>query len=75
MIKRMTRPIRGFKAFWSAATTIAGIEIMHVIRKASRAPRGSEAWRSRSTASKDSPVHRSRTAPSALETNPPAELP
>jgi putative transposase len=23
----------GFKAFWSAAVTLAGIEIMHMIRK------------------------------------------
>ncbi len=29
----MTRPMLGFKSFWSAATTIAGIEIMHMIRK------------------------------------------
>ena len=32
-VKRMTRPMLGFKNFWSAATTIAGIEIMHMIRK------------------------------------------
>ncbi len=32
-IKRMTRPMLGFKSLWSAATTIAGIEIMHRIRK------------------------------------------
>ncbi len=32
-IKRMTRPMPGFKSFWSAETTIAGIEIMHRIRK------------------------------------------
>ena len=32
-IKRMTRPMLGFKSFWSAAITIAGIEIMHMIRK------------------------------------------
>jgi transposase-like protein len=29
----MARAILGFKAFWSAAITIAGIEIMHMIRK------------------------------------------
>ena len=28
----MTRPMLGFKSFWSAAITIAGIEIMHMIR-------------------------------------------
>jgi len=32
-IKRLTRPMLGFKSFWSAAITIAGIEIMHRIRK------------------------------------------
>ena len=32
-IKRATRPMLGFKRFWSAAITIAGIEIMHMIRK------------------------------------------
>jgi putative transposase len=32
-IKRRVRAILGFKAFWSAAITIAGIEIMHMIRK------------------------------------------
>ena len=31
-IKRMTRPMRGFKSFWSAAITLAGIELMHMIR-------------------------------------------
>jgi putative transposase len=31
VIKRMV--IAMFKAFWSAAVTIAGIEIMHMIRK------------------------------------------
>ena len=33
VVKRMTRPMLGFKKFWSAAITIAGIEIMHMIRK------------------------------------------
>ena len=32
-IKRMVGAMLGFKAFWSAAITIAGIEIMHMIRK------------------------------------------
>jgi transposase-like protein len=32
-IKRMVRAMLGFKAFWSAAITVAGIEIMHMIRK------------------------------------------
>src|ERR1700733_718819 len=32
-IKRRVRAMLEFKAFWSAAITIAGIEIMHMIRK------------------------------------------
>jgi putative transposase len=32
-IKRLVRPMMGFKAFWSAAVTLAGIEMMHMIRK------------------------------------------
>ena len=32
-IKRQTRPILGFKSFWSAAVTLVGIELMHMIRK------------------------------------------
>ena len=32
-IKRITRPMMGFKAFNSAAATIAGIEAVHMIRK------------------------------------------
>jgi hypothetical protein len=32
-IKQMIKAMSGFEAFWSAATTIAGIEIMHMIRK------------------------------------------
>ena len=32
-IKRMVRAMLGLKAFWSAAITITGIEIMHMIRK------------------------------------------
>ena len=28
-----TRPLLGFKSFWSAAITLAGIELMHMIRK------------------------------------------
>jgi putative transposase len=32
-IKRQTRPILGFKSFWSAAVTLTGIELMHMIRK------------------------------------------
>ena len=32
-VKRLTRPTLGFKSFWSARCTIAGIETMHAIRK------------------------------------------
>ena len=32
-IKRMTRPMLGFKSFRSAASVLAGIELMHMIRK------------------------------------------
>ena len=32
-IKRQVRPMMGFKSFWSAAVTLAGVELMHMIRK------------------------------------------
>jgi transposase-like protein len=32
-IKQLVRPMLGFKSFWSAAVTLAGIELMHMIRK------------------------------------------
>jgi putative transposase len=32
-VKRRTRPMLGFKSFWSAARIIAGIETMHMIKK------------------------------------------
>ena len=32
-IKRITRPMKGFKAFLSAAATLGGIEVAHMIRK------------------------------------------
>ena len=32
-IKRQIRPMLGFKSFWSAAVTLAGVELMHMIRK------------------------------------------
>ncbi len=32
-IKRITRPMLGFKSFWSARITIAGFETMHMIKK------------------------------------------
>jgi putative transposase len=32
-IKRKVRPMMGFKSFWSASVTLAGIELMQMIRK------------------------------------------
>jgi putative transposase len=32
-IKRITRPMLGFKSFHSASATLAGIEVAHMIRK------------------------------------------
>jgi putative transposase len=32
-IKRITKPMQGFKAFASAQATLAGIELVHMIRK------------------------------------------
>jgi putative transposase len=32
-IKRKARPTMGFKSFWSASMTLAGIDLMHMIRK------------------------------------------
>jgi putative transposase len=32
-VKRIVRPMLGFKSFWAARCTIAGIEVMHAIRK------------------------------------------
>ena len=43
-IKRITRPMMGFKAFHSAAATLAGIETAHMIRKGQIAANGSTAF-------------------------------
>ena len=32
-IKKITQPVMGFKAFYSASATLAGIETAHMIRK------------------------------------------
>ncbi len=32
-IKRLTRPMLGFQSFWAAQNTLAGIEVMHMIKK------------------------------------------
>jgi len=39
-IKRITRPMLGFKAFHSAAATLAGIEVAHMIRKGQLGQKG-----------------------------------
>ena len=39
-IKRQIRPMLGFKSFWSAAVTLAGVELMHMIRKGQLLRRG-----------------------------------
>ena len=43
-IKRITTPMMGFKAFCSAATTIAGIETTHMIRKGQIPANGASAF-------------------------------
>ena len=32
-VKRLRRPMLGFHSFWAAQSTLAGIEVMHMIRK------------------------------------------
>jgi len=32
-IKRITRPMLGFKSFWSVPATLAGIELWHMLKK------------------------------------------
>jgi len=32
-VKCKVKPMLGFKSFWSARCTLAGIEVMHAIRK------------------------------------------
>jgi transposase-like protein len=39
-VKRVVRPMMGFKSFRSAAATLAGIELMHMIRKGQLRARG-----------------------------------
>jgi transposase-like protein len=39
-IKRLVRPMPGFKSFRSAMVTLAGIELMHMIRKGQLLPTG-----------------------------------
>src|SRR5215467_1781593 len=42
-VKRITRPMLGFKSFWAVRCTIAGIEVMHAIRKGQLATPGAMA--------------------------------
>jgi len=39
-VKRITHPMLGFKSFWAARCTIAGMEVMHAIRKGQLVPPG-----------------------------------
>jgi putative transposase len=39
-VKPKVRPMLGFKSFWAARCTIAGIEVMHAIRKGQLASMG-----------------------------------
>jgi putative transposase len=39
-VKRKVRPMLGFKSFWAARCTIAGIEVMYAIRKGQRETTG-----------------------------------
>jgi putative transposase len=32
-VKRVVRPMLGFKSFWAAQRTLAGIEVMHMLKK------------------------------------------
>ena len=43
-IKRITRPMMGFKAFHSAIATVAGIETAHMIRKGQIPANGASAF-------------------------------
>jgi transposase-like protein len=42
-IKRVTRPMRNFKSFSGARCVLAGVELMHMIRKGQFAVDGAEA--------------------------------
>ena len=66
-VKRVVRPMLGFKSFRSAAATIAGIELMHMIRKGQmratgklRPARQFIRWRGK-------PAHRPRPFPATVK--------
>ncbi len=44
-IKRVTKPMLGFKAFHSAVATLAGIEAAHMIRKGQLGQKGTSAFK------------------------------
>jgi transposase-like protein len=63
-VKRMTRPMLGFKSFRAAANVLAGVELMHMIRKGRsslmtrrlcRSPINFMRWRDRSVQRKPGP--------------------
>jgi putative transposase len=43
-IKKLTKPMLGFKAFYSAQATLAGIEVAHMIRKKQLSQNGTPAY-------------------------------
>lgn len=43
-IKKLTRPMKGFKSFQSASATLDGIEVAHMIRKGQFSPGGQSAF-------------------------------
>ncbi len=61
-VKRVVRPMLGFKSFRSGAATLAGIELMHMIRKGQLRATGilRPAQRSSSMRWQGKPVHRPR---------------
>ena len=67
-IKRLVRPMMGFKSFWSAAVTLAGIELMHMIRKGQlRQGRGMSVPRSSSIPWRSKPIRLPGSCPSTEE--------
>ena len=45
LVRRMTRPMMGFQNFWSARTTISGIEMVNMINPGQMKNRGESAAR------------------------------
>ena len=57
VVKRLARPMLGVKTFWSAPVTLAGIEIMHMIRKGQLRAVSKLRQRSSSIRSRSRPRH------------------